>query len=255
MLGAIIGDIVGSVYEFDNIKTKDFPFYREDCFFTDDTVMTIAVKRALAVYDLHKNLDEFKDALVDEMQRLGRKYPDRGYGGRFAQWLQMEDPQPYNSFGNGSAMRVSPIGDYAISIMEALNLAKASAEVTHSHPEGIKGAQAVAAAIFLARSGWYKEQIRKFIHTEFYPMNFTLDEIRADYGFDETCQGSVPQALMCFFEGNSFEDVIRNCISLGGDCDTTAAIAGGLAEAFYEMPADIVDDALEFLKDIEEEMQ
>lgn len=253
MLGAMIGDIVGSVYEFDNIKTKEFPLFREDCRFTDDTVMTIAVRNALQDYDEDKDLDGFKKCLVKEMRRLGRKFPDRGYGGRFAQWLLMEPPKSYGSFGNGSAMRVSPVGEYATSLEEALKLAKASAEVTHDHPEGIKGAQAVAAAVYLARqNGWGKERIKKFIESEFYALDFTLDEIRDSYTFDVTCQGSVPQALECFFEGNSFEDVIRNCISIGGDCDTIAAIAGGIAENYYGIPEEIVEDAMKYLAEISE---
>lgn len=255
MLGAMIGDIVGSVYEFDNIKTKDFPLFREDCEFTDDTVMTIAVRNALKKYDEERDIQAFQGFLVDEMQRLGRKFIYRGYGERFAQWLLMEEPEPYGSFGNGSAMRVSPVGEYASSLEEALILAKASAEVTHDHPEGIKGAQAVAAAVYLARqNGWGKERIRKFIESEFYALDFTLDEIRDTYTFDVSCQGSVPQALECFFEGKSFEDVIRNCISIGGDCDTIAAIAGGIAESYYGIPEEIVEEAMKYLAMISEEL-
>lgn len=255
MLGAVIGDIIGSVYEFDNIKTKEFPLFREDCKFTDDTVMTIAVRNALRKYDEEKDLQVFQRCLVSEMQRLGRKFIYRGYGERFAQWLLMGEPAPYGSFGNGSAMRVSPVGEYASSLEEALKLAKASAEVTHDHPEGIKGAQAVAAAVFLARQeGWGKERIKNFIEGEFYPLNFTLDEIRENYTFDVSCQGSVPQALECFFEGESFEDVIRNCISIGGDCDTTAAIAGGIAEGYYGLPEEIAEEAMPYLAEIAEEL-
>ena len=255
MLGAIIGDIVGSVYEFDNIKTKDFPLFREDCRFTDDTVMTIAVRNALRIYDKEKDIRVFQAALISEMQRLGRKYADRGYGGRFAKWLWMEDPKPYGSYGNGAAMRVSPVGEYASSLEEALKLAKASAVVSHDHPEGIKGAQAVAAAVFLARQeGWGKVRIRNFIEGEFYSLNFTLDEIRETYAFDVSCQGSVPQALACFFEGESFEDVIRNCISIGGDCDTIAAIAGGIAEGYFGIPDEIIEGARTYLGEIEGEM-
>lgn len=255
MLGAIIGDIVGSVYEFDNIKTKNFSLFREDCRFTDDTVMTIAVRNALREYDKRKDLQLFQVFLVCEMQRLGQKYADRGYGRRFAQWLLMESPKPYGSFGNGAAMRVSPVGEYASSLEEAMKLAKASAEVSHDHPEGIKGAQAVAAAVFLARQeGWGKARIKNFMEGEFYPLDFTLEEIRETYTFDVSCQGSVPQALACFFEGESFEDVIRNCISIGGDCDTTAAIAGGIAEGYYGLPEGIVEEAMKYLSEIAEEI-
>lgn len=255
MLGAVIGDIIGSVYEFDNIKTKEFPLFRKECHFTDDTVMTIAVKKSLKDYDENKSLDGFKSCLIDEMQRLGRKYPNCGYGGRFAQWLKMDDPKPYYSFGNGSAMRVSPVGEYASSLKEALMLAKASAEITHNHPEGIKGAQAVA-AVFLARQfGWDKERIKNFIKGEFYPLDFTLDQIRDTYAFDVSCQGSVPQALACFFEGESYEDVIRNCISIGGDCDTTAAIAGGIAEGYYGLPEEILEEARGYLVGLAEEIK
>lgn len=255
MLGAIIGDIVGSVYEFDNIKTKDFPLFREDCRFTDDTVMTIAVRNALRIYDKEKDIQSFQAALISEMQRLGRKYADRGYGGRFAKWLWRDDPKPYGSYGNGAAMRVSPVGEYASSLEEALKLAKASALVSHDHPEGIKGAQAAAAAVFLARQeGWGKARIKNFIEGEFYRLDFTLAEIRETYTFDVSCQGSVPQALACFFEGESFEDVIRNCISIGGDCDTTAAIAGGIAEGYYGLPEGIVERARRYLGEIEGEM-
>ncbi len=233
MYGAIIGDMVGSIYEGDSIRTKDFPFFQKHCHFTDDTVMTVAVHRALDTFDRTHDLEAFKEALVCEMRTLGRAYPRAGYGKKFIWWLFGDNPAPYGSFGNGSAMRVSPIGDYAASLEEALTLSKASAQVTHDHPEGIKGAQAVAAAIFLAKSGASKEEIRAYIDSNFYDMDFTLAEIWPDYQFDATCHGSVPQAIMCFLEGESLEDVVRNCIWLGGDCDTTAAIAGGIAAAYY----------------------
>lgn len=232
MLGAIIGDIVGSKYEFDNIKTKDFFFVSKGCTFTDDTVMTVAVARALIRMDKERCF--FKAALVEEMKSLGNKYNNAGYGGRFYLWLFGDDTEPYYSFGNGSAMRVSPCGYYAKTMEEALNLAKESAEVTHNHPEGIKGAQAVAAAIFLAKNKSSKEEIREYIEKEFYPLERTLDEIRPDYEFNETCQGSVPEAITAFLESENFEDAIRNAVSLGGDSDTIAAIAGSIAFAFYK---------------------
>ena len=253
MYGTIIGDMVGSIYERNPIRTKDFPFFSRDSRFTDDTVMTASVYRALKAYekacdrasnqpsdktashphDQADALEAFKDALIAEMRTLGRAYPRAGYGKKFIWWLFGDNPAPYGSYGNGSAMRVSPVGDFARSLEEALTLSKASAQVTHDHPEGIKGAQAVAASIYLARTGANKEEIRKYVHDNFYDMNFSLAEIWTDYKFDASCQGSVPQAIMCFLEGESFEDVIRNCIWLGGDCDTTAAIAGGIAAAYY----------------------
>ena len=239
MYGAIIGDIVGSKYEFHNIKTKDFPFVSPGCSYTDDSIMTVAVASALlktreemskgkAVADIRRNL-------IGEMQALGRRFlhPQGGYGGRFSAWLRATDPQPYNSYGNGSAMRVSPCGLIAVTLEEALALAKASAEVTHNHPEGIKGAQAVAAAIFLARIRKSKEEIGAYLRKNFYPLDRTLDEIRLDYGFSESCQKTVPEAITAFLESTSYEDAIRNAISLGGDSDTLGAITGAIAWSYY----------------------
>lgn len=233
MYGAIIGDIVGSKYEFGNFKSKEFPLFSEGCDYTDDTIMTVAVASALL---RARNEDGgFKKILVEEMQRFGRAYPHpRGaYGGRFAAWLQSADPQPYGSYGNGSAMRVSPCGLLAVTLEEALELAQASAEVTHDHPEGIKGAKAVAAAVFMARTGAAKEEIREYIEENFYPLDKTLDEIRITYRFDDSCQGTVPQAITAFLESCSFEDAIRNAVSLGGDSDTIGAITGAIAWSFY----------------------
>lgn len=232
MLGAIIGDIVGSKYEFDNIKTKDFPFVSKGCTFTDDTVMTIAVARA--IMRMHNEGCDFTMAVVEEMKLLGNEYIQAGYGDRFYFWLKSDNFEPYNSYGNGSAMRVSPCGLYAKSLEEALTLAKKSAEVTHNHPEGIKGAQAVAAAIYLAKNKKSKAEIAQYIRDNFYPLEETLDEIRPYYDFDETCQGSVPQAITAFLESESFEDAIRNAVSIGGDTDTIAAMAGSVALAFYK---------------------
>lgn len=233
MYGAIIGDIVGSKYEFGNFKSKEFPLFQNGCDYTDDTIMTVAVAKAL-LRARSENVG-FKAALLEEMQRFGRLYPDPqgAYGGRFMAWLQAEDPQPYNSYGNGSAMRVSPCGLLAVTLEEALELAKASAEVTHNHPEGIKGAQATAAAVFLARIGYAKEEIREYIQENFYPLKETLDEIRPSYCFNESCQGTVPQAITAFLESTSFEDAIRNAVSLGGDSDTIGAITGAIAWSFY----------------------
>lgn len=231
MYGAIIGDIVGSKYEFNNIKTKDFPFISQGCEFTDDTVMTVAVAKAI-LRSREENYP-FKPILVQEMQTLGRKFPHAGYGGMFSSWLYEEDPKPYNSFGNGSAMRVSPCGLIAVSLDEAIALARASAEVTHNHPEGIKGAEATAAAIFLARMGKNKEAIGGYICDHYYNLSQTLDEIRPTYWFNETCQNTVPQAIIAFLESTSYEDAIKNAISLGGDSDTLAAITGAIAWSYY----------------------
>lgn len=231
MYGAIIGDIVGSKYEFNNIKTKDFPFLSPGCTFTDDTVMTVAVANALL--RSRAECAPFKPLLVQEMQSLGRNYPHAGYGGMFSSWLLEENPQPYNSFGNGSAMRVSPCGLIAISLEEAIALARASAEVTHNHPEGIKGAEATAAAIFFAKTGADKASIGAYIHHHYYDLSQTLDEIRPTYCFHETCQNTVPQAIIAFLESESYEDAIRNAVSLGGDSDTLAAITGAVAWSYY----------------------
>ena len=236
MYGAIIGDIVGSKYEFRPIKTKDFPFVSKGCEFTDDTVMTVAVARALLKAHGAARRGEaapFKEILVREMQELGRRFPRAGYGGRFAGWLESADPCPYNSYGNGSAMRVSPCGLIAVELDEALALAKASAEVTHNHPEGIRGAQAVAACIFLAKTGCTKEEIRAYVEDEFYKPLPLVSDVRPSYTFDVTCQGSVPQAIACFLESTSYEDAVRNAVSLGGDADTQAAIAGSIAWSYY----------------------
>jgi ADP-ribosylglycohydrolase len=230
MIGAILGDIIGSVYEFDPIKTKEFKLFNRECRITDDTVMTIATADALL------NKYPFEKAYME----WGNRYPDAGYGGFFWRWLNTENPKPYNSYGNGSAMRVSPVGWLGTSLYAVNMLAKQSARVTHNHPEGIKGAQAIASAIFLARQGKSKEDIKIWIETHLgYDLSQPLDDIRLGYKFDETCQGSVPESIICFLESTSFEDAIRNAISLGGDADTQAAIAGSIAEAFYGIPTDL----------------
>ena len=241
MYGAILGDIVGSPYEFDcnNYKSKDFPLFSQRSEFTDDTVMTLAVAQALL--DTRGQDDiTIKAALVREMQRLGRAYPDKGYGARFNHWLYEDNPQPYRSYGNGSAMRVSPAAWLAESMKEALHLAQLTAEVTHDHPEGIKGAQAVAAAIFLARTGHSKAEIKAYAECEFgYDLSRTCDEIRPTYHHVESCQETVPQAIAAFVESTDFEDALRTAVSLGGDSDTLAAITGSIAEAFYGVPEDL----------------
>lgn len=246
MLGAIIGDVVGSRFEWGSLKTKDFNLFASNCGPTDDSVMTVAVGLACANADI-RDREAFRRELIAQMRRLGRLYPDAGYGASFARWIEDEGMGPYNSFGNGSAMRVSPVAWAAKTLEQAEELAKWSAEVTHDHPEGIRGAQAVAAAIFLARMGKSREEIRAYIGKRYYRMDFTLAEIRPDYRFDVTCQGSVPQALMCFFESVSFEDAIRNAVSLGGDGDTQAAIAGSVAEAFYGIPTELEDTVFGYL--------
>ena len=245
MIGAIIGDIVGSRFEFDNIKTKNFDLFTLDCDFTDDTVMTLAVAKALAKC----NKNNFKKTLISTMHEVGGQYPSCGYGGRFLDWIIDERTEPYNSCGNGSAMRVSAVGWYATNLSDAEELAKISAEVTHNHPEGIKGAQAVAGAIFLAKTGASKDVIRQYIEANYYALDFTLDEIRPTYQYEIVCQTSVPQAIQAFLESESFEDAIRNAISIGGDSDTVAAICGSIAEAYYGVDEDLKGTALSYLDD------
>lgn len=265
MLGAIIGDIVGSVYEFANIKTKEFELFKPDCRFTDDTVMTCAVADAIM------NGGSEKDFILS-MKKYGRMYPHAGYGGRFRVWLRSMDTEPYNSFGNGSAMRVSPcawVMDCGFCARTGMwpnrDLARLSTSVTHNHPEGIKGALAVCDAIFMARfyfGGWNieysnpidsdpdecKRRIKEHIENEYgYDLSMSLDEIRKNYEFDETCQGSVPQAIIAFLESTDFEDAIRNAISIGGDSDTIATITGSIAEAAYGISEDMKEMALSYL--------
>ncbi len=268
MLGAIVGDIVGSVYECDNIKTKDFPLFRDDCFFTDDTVMTCAV--AEAVMNGGK-----KDDFITAMKKYGRMFPDAGYGDRFMKWIYYDESEPYNSYGNGSAMRVSPCawmmdcGFLARTGMwpsKGSALVKLSAEVTHNHPDGIKGAMATADAVFLSRYyfGGYcddyeepvnndpeecKRRIRKHIEKKYgYDLSKTLDEIRPAYLFSDACSDSVPQAIIAFLESSDFEDAIRNAVSIGGDSDTIAAITGSIAEAAYGIPDHIKEKACSYLE-------
>ena len=245
MLGAIIGDIVGSIYEFRNIRTKDFPLFSDRCFFTDDSVMTFAIY--LAIKNAKCDYGDLEEKSVYYMQKLGKAYPDRGYGGRFALWLINPNPKPYNSYGNGAAMRVSAAGFLASSLEEAKLLANKVTIVTHNHPEGLKGAEATAAAIYMARCKKNIDEIKKYICDNYYKIDFTLDEIRPVYFFNETCQDTVPQALEAFFESTSFEDSIRNAISIGGDSDTLAAITGAIAEAYYGIPEDIKNTAISYL--------
>ena len=279
MLGAIIGDIIGSRFERHNIKSKDFQLFTPDCRPTDDSIMTLAVAQALLSWRipnkwpgdifpispailrepftlgggpfLLEDLTKLAELTVSSMQELGRKYPYAGYGGHFGVWLGMENPRPYNSFGNGAAMRVSPCADVAHTVAHTLEEAKKVSEtvtaVTHNHPEGIKGAEATTVAIFMAHERRSKDEIRRVISRDYYPLDFTLDEIRPKYQFDVTCQGTVPQAIMAFLEATDFEDAIRNAISIGGDSDTLAAITGSIAEAYYGIPQDIRSQAMQYL--------
>lgn len=238
MYGAILGDIIGSPFEFDRgDKTKDFKLFSRRSHFTDDSVMTLAVCEALLKVGQDATVKEIEDAVISSMQSWGRRYPHAGYGGYFRRWLTACHPEPYNSFGNGSAMRVSAVGWLYDSLENTRTVAKATANVTHNHPEGIKGAEATASAIFMARKGSSKEEIKKYIENEFhYDLNRTLDEIRPSYHMDETCQKTVPEAIIAFLEAKDFEDAIRNAVSLGGDTDTLGAITGSIAEAYYGIP-------------------
>lgn len=259
MIGAIIGDIVGSRFEFNNHRNKDFELFTDECKVTDDSIMTIAV--AKAIMETEKNLkflsnyrennhDYYKlleSMTIKYMQEIGRKYPYCGYGGMFRRWVFSDNPKPYNSFGNGAAMRISPVGFFANTEHEARELSKTVTSVTHNHEEGIKGAEATVVSIYMARHGATEEEIRQKINENYYSLNFTINEIRDTYKFNETCQGTVPQAIVAFLESTSFEDAIRTAISVGGDSDTVAAIAGSIAEAYYGVPDDIKEKALTYL--------
>ena len=245
MLGAIIGDIAGSRFEWNNIKTKEFDLLTYRCEPTDDSIMTLAI--AKAVLECNGNYHSLPEETIKYMQLLGRKYPHAGYGGHFRQWLLSDSPQPYNSYGNGAAMRVSPVAYAATSLEEVKVLSRIVTEVTHNHPEGIKGAEAVAVAIYMALHGSSVLEIQDYINANYYHITFKLDDIRPTYTFDVSCQGSVPQALEAFFESTDYEDTVRNAISIGGDSDTIAAIAGSVAEAYYGIPASLRKHGLTFL--------
>ena len=247
MIGAIVGDIVGSRFEFDNVKSKDFVFFHPDCRVTDDSVMTLAVGDALLEHR-EKGID-LTEAVVRKMQEWGRRYPDAGYGGMFVDWLEEKDPKPYHSWGNGAAMRVSFCGWAAKTLREAVRMAHEVTRVTHDHPEGLAGAEIVAALVFLARRGIGKEKLREYAEAHYRPLDFTLDAIRPGYAFDESCQGTVPQAIVAFLESRSFTDAVRNAISIGGDSDTLGAITGAIAEAYYGVPEKIREQALSYLDD------
>lgn len=239
MLGAIAGDVIGSIYEVYNLRSTDFPLFSDRSDFTDDTVLTVAVADAIL------NNKEFGKTILE----YGRKHKNRGYGGMFIRWLQERNPKPYESYGNGSAMRVSPVGFACNTMDEVVDLAKRAAEPTHNHPEGIKGAQATAAAVFLAKINTDKKDIREYISLRFgYNLDFTLDDIREHYEFNATCQGSVPEAIVSFLESEDYEDAVRLAISIGGDSDTIACIAGSIAAAFYKhIPEEIINPVLERL--------
>ena len=238
MIGAIAGDIIGSVYEWNNIKTKQFDLFAPDCIFTDDTVLTVALAESILTGTDYVSL----------MKAYYRRYPDAGYGGFFHRWAQARESRPYNSWGNGAAMRISSVGFAFNTLDEVLGRAAEYTAVTHNHIEGLKGARATAAAIFLARTGSTKADIKQYITATFhYDLSQSVDEIRPTYRFNESCQETVPQAIICFLDSADFEDAIRNAISLGGDSDTLACITGGIAQAHYGVPAAIADKAMSIL--------
>ena len=245
MLGAIIGDIVGSIYEFNNIKTKRFKLFSEYCKFTDDTVMTIAVYKALV--ECNGNYENLSKKVVEKMQYYGKKYSDCSYGSKFKNWIYSKDPLPYNSYGNGAGMRVSPVVEFANSIDEVKDLARKVTIVTHNHSEGLKGAEATAVAIYMAKSNYTKEEIKDYIEKHYYPLDYKYRDLVKNYEFDETCQKTIPVAIYCFLKSKSFEDCLRTTISIGGDSDTLAAISCSIAEYFYGIPDKIKEKALTYL--------
>ena len=259
MLGAIIGDIAGSRFEFNNYRKKDFELFAASSMVTDDSIMSLAVAKAIMEtnkqieppikgFPFNENFSKMLYKLtINYMQEIGRRYPNCGYGGMFGRWMFSDHPQPYGSFGNGAAMRISPAGFAARTDAEAISLSRTITSVTHNHKEGIKGAEATAIAIYMARHGFLKSEIRDRIIKDYYQLDFTIDEIRPIYKFNETCQETVPQAIESFLESTSFEDTIRTAVSLGGDSDTLAAIAGGIAEAYYGIPESIRAKALTYL--------
>lgn len=250
MWGAIIGDIVGSRFEHKNYRKKDFSLFSAHSYFTDDTLMTLAVAKALCKCGRAPDIALYNET-IRCMRVIGAKYPYAGWGLSFAKWLKAENPQPYQSFGNGAAMRVSSVGEYARSEGEAKRLSRIVTAVSHDHPEGLKGAECVAMCVYLAKNGTGKEQIFQRVKEEYYPeiASLSCENLSKVYTFDESCRGTVPQALTCFFEGKDFEDTIRNAISIGGDSDTVAAIAGGVAEAFFGIPTALIDVAKLYLDD------
>ena len=257
----IIGDIVGSRFEFNNYRSKDFELFTDECMVTDDTIMTIAVAKSIMETEKLIDSSSGRDRLdnnyysllekmsIKYMQEIGRRYPDSGYGGMFFRWIFSDNPKPYNSFGNGAAMRISPVAYIASNECEVCRISEVITVVTHNHVEGLKGAEATAISVYMARCGHTKSEIKNKIINNYYSLDFTIDEIRDTYQFNETCQNTVPQAIETFLESTSFEDAIRTAISVGGDSDTLAAITGGIAEAYYGVPADIKEKALFYLDD------
>jgi len=247
MLGAICGDVIGSRFEAINYKGTDFPLFAENCRYTDDTTLTIAIADAIM-----NNKD-----YAQTIREYGRAHPLAGYGGSFIAWLDDDNAGPYNSWGNGSAMRVSPVAWLFDTMEEVAEHAKLSAEVTHNHPEGIKGAQAIASAIFMARTGASKDQIKNYIENTYeYDLNRTIDEIRPIYEFDVSCKGSVPESIIAFLDSENYEDCIRKAISIGGDSDTIAAMAGSIAEAYYkDIPREIVDGVMPVISEVPKFME
>ena len=247
MIGAILGDIIGSPYEFDQgDKTKDFPLFSEKSTFTDDSVLTVAVAEALLEAGKEAPVPLIEAFVSEAIRRWGKMFPYAGYGFMFSDWLYNDKAGAYNSCGNGSAMRVSAAGWLYDTLERTRKVARTTANVTHNHPEGLKGAEATAAVMFLARTGKSKDEIKDYVVNEFgYDLSRTLDEIRPSYYHVETCQKTVPEAITSFLEGESFEDVIRNAVSLGGDTDTLGAIAGAMAEAYYGIPDDLRAECLE----------
>lgn len=251
MIGAILGDIVGSPYEFDQgKKSKDFEFISNvDNFYTDDSVMTVAIAEALMEAGTDASVREIKNICRFYMKEWGSRYPNCGYGARFCEWLMSDEQKPYGSWGNGSAMRVSPVGWMYDSLKRTREVARATAAVTHNHPEGLKGAEATASAIFMARTGKSRADIKRYIESEFgYDLDRTLDEIRPDYHHDESCMRTVPEAIIAFLESTDYVDAVRNAVSLGGDTDTLAAITGSIAEAFYGIDSYYREACLEMIE-------
>ena len=249
MYGAILGDIIGSPYEFDRgNKSKDFPLFSRNSKFTDDSVMTLAVADAFLSIAPNTDDADIRRRLIQSMQFYGQTFPHAGYGGMFRRWLKDTNPQPYVSYGNGSAMRVSSAAWLFDDLQTVRHMARLSAEVTHNHPEGIKGAEATASAIYLARTCSTKAEIKAYIEANFhYDLSRSCDEIRPAYRHVESCQETVPEAITAFLEGESFEDVIRTAVSLGGDCDTLTCIAGSIAEGFYGVPEELKQQCRERL--------
>lgn len=248
MLGAIIGDIVGSRYESFNIKWKDFELFSDElCCPTDDTIMTLAIADAVTDCRKYHDYEHLEYAAIIKMRLYGRVYPNAGYGRRFYDWIWSDIPKPYESYGNGAVMRVSPCGFAAKSLEEAEQMAEAVTKVTHNHPDAIQAAKTIAGVIFLGKSGRSKVDLRTYFEKNYRTIDFTLNDIRKDYSFDVSCSGSVPQAFEAFYEAVNFEDAIRNAISIGGDSDTIAAITGSIAETYYEIPKDISKHAMKFL--------